>query len=51
MSRKSKVDWFIESIQILNKQGPQSLTIDALTKKLAVTKRVFLSSFWQFKTV
>ena len=53
MSRKTKIDWFIASVEILNTQGHQSLTIDALTKKLGVTKGSFYHHFGglkQFKT-
>ncbi|MEM7334131.1 MAG: TetR/AcrR family transcriptional regulator [Chloroflexota bacterium] len=53
MSRKTKYDWFVASVQILNTQGHQSLTIDALTKKLGVTKGSFYHHFGslkQFKT-
>lgn len=45
MSRKTKIDWFTASINLLNHQGPQSLTIDALSKSVGVTKGSFYHHF------
>ncbi|WP_420642171.1 TetR/AcrR family transcriptional regulator [Candidatus Leptofilum sp.] len=47
--RKTKRDWFINSVQILLADGPQGLTIDALCKHLGVTKGSFYHHFGSYE--
>jgi AcrR family transcriptional regulator len=52
MSRKTKEDWFLSSIDILAESGSTGLIIDALTSRLGVTKGSFyhhFGSYAQFK--
>lgn len=48
MARKTKQDWFTVGAQILGKDGPQGLTIDALCQKLRMTKGSFYHHFGSY---
>ena len=45
MTRKSKADWFLACAQLISEQGAKKLTIDALCKKVNVTKGSFYHHF------
>lgn len=49
MAQRTKLDWFAQSVQILNTQGHRSLTIDGLAKGLGVTKGSFYHHFGSLK--
>ncbi len=49
MARKTKKDWFIASINILDEFGHNGLRIDALTTKLGVTKGSFYHHFKNYQ--
>lgn len=48
MARKTKQDWYLAGLEILNSQGHQAMTIDALTTRLQVTKGSFYHHFGNF---
>ena len=45
MNRKSKADWFLACAHLISEQGAKKLTIDALCKKVEVTKGSFYHHF------
>lgn len=45
MTRKTRVDWLEEGIEVLATQGSDSLTIDRLAERLGVTKGSFYHHF------
>ena len=45
MTRKSKADWFWACAQLISEQGAKKLTINALCKKVEVTKGSFYHHF------
>jgi len=44
--RSTKLDWVFSALELLGKKGLDSVTIDALCKKLGLTKGSF---YWHFK--
>ncbi len=49
MARKAKRDWFEAGIALLAEVGPTGITVDALCKKLQVTKGSFYHHFKNYE--
>ena len=50
MTRKTKYDWMTVTMEVLVTQGVDGITIDALTKRLGVTKGSFYHHFSDMPT-